>query len=252
MLDASMLTTLSAQIAAIGPQEDVFLAELPVPRRVLDLGCGPGAWLERAHRRWPKAKLVGIDLEEALLQRIPVPCERRVGDALTPIADPGTFDLAVCRHVLQAVPNPERVVANLLDAVVPGGHVWLLAEDYSLIHFPDPALQTFWTDTALAYGAVTGTDMTGGRRAPTWLRRAGAEDVRVNWVVVDTQRVDRALFSTIWTAWRDGYSDIVADAVGRPRAKVRAGWDAMIAALADPDVYAAWHVPVICGRRPLG
>jgi malonyl-CoA O-methyltransferase len=38
------------------------------PQRVLDLGCGTGASLTALHQRYPKAQLIGADLNEAMLR----------------------------------------------------------------------------------------------------------------------------------------------------------------------------------------
>lgn len=38
------------------------------PTRILDLGCGTGASLVALHERYPKARLIGVDLSEAMLR----------------------------------------------------------------------------------------------------------------------------------------------------------------------------------------
>ncbi len=250
MADPSMLRTLAYQVEAIWPLEAPRLRAIPVaPRRVLDLGCGPGVFLAKLHELWPSAYLVGVDLDADHLARIDVPCEARLGDAMAPVADPGTFDLAVCRHVLQAVPDPQRVIVNLAQAVRPGGLVHVVAEDYGLIAFSDPAVDDFWERTAIAFGKRTGTDMRGGRRAAVWMCEAGLTQVRTHWLTLDTQTVDREVFARIWEAWRDGYSDAVSDTLGLPRDETRNEWDRMIRVLRDGPGYAVWHLPVVEGVR---
>ena len=39
------------------------------PSQVLDLGCGTGRLLERAGRRWPTARCVGLDLSQPMLDQ---------------------------------------------------------------------------------------------------------------------------------------------------------------------------------------
>src|SRR6186997_1041976 len=38
------------------------------PRRVLDLGCGTGAWLAPLEARFPKCEVIGLDVAPAMLQ----------------------------------------------------------------------------------------------------------------------------------------------------------------------------------------
>ena len=70
-------------------------------------------------------------------------------------------------------------------------------------------------------------------------------------MVVDTVRVPRATFAGIIGAWRDGYTQTLAETCGISEREIRAHFDAFIAAIEHPDRYAVWHVPVISGRAPL-
>lgn len=47
---------------------DLIAQQVPEPRRILDLGCGPGALASRAHARWPAAEVIGVDLDPILLE----------------------------------------------------------------------------------------------------------------------------------------------------------------------------------------
>lgn len=248
MTDPSMLRTLRHQLDAVWPFERPLLDRIAVPQRVLDVGCGPGFFLAELAALWPSAHLVGMDLAVDHLSRLPTTVEAREGDALVGVSDPGSYDLVVCRHVLQAVPQPQAVVRRLAEAARPGGLVHVLAEDYGLIAFSDPAVDDFWHDTAIPFGRALGTDMCGGRRAPVWMRNAGLTDVVTHWLALDVDSIGRDRFAAIWEAWRDGYADIVADRLGMQRATIRAGWERMLVNLRDG--YAVWHVPIVQGRRP--
>jgi ubiquinone/menaquinone biosynthesis C-methylase UbiE len=54
-----------------GPVHEEVLAALTslgaAPRDILDLGCGTGRLLEAAGRRWPEARLAGVDASEGML-----------------------------------------------------------------------------------------------------------------------------------------------------------------------------------------
>jgi SAM-dependent methyltransferase len=263
MADASMVRTLAAQAEAIWPQEAPLFARYRLPRdaRVLDAGCGTGEATVRLAALLPGAELLGVDLLEPHLERARtraaaeghggrVTFERRsIHDLGLP---PASFDLAVCRHVLQAIRSPERAVAELVRVTRPGGVVHLLAEDYAMIHFTPGRLDAaaLWPAAAQRLGAATGTDMLVGRRVPGMLRGLGLEHVSVDYVVVDNLRVARETFAAIWSAWRDGYSDLLAQQLGWTRERVAAHFDDQIATIRDPLGYAVWLVPVVAGRIP--
>jgi hypothetical protein len=62
-------------------------------------------------------------------------------------------------------------------------------------------------------------------------------------------RVPRRVFADIWTAWRDGYTDVIAAHSGQTRKAVRDGWNEMIAAIQNPRGYGVWLLPCVSGRK---
>jgi SAM-dependent methyltransferase len=262
MADESMVRTLSAQTAAVWPQELPLLRRhaLPAAPRVLDAGCGTGEGTLRIAEAFPAARLLGVDVLEGSLARARERCAH-LGDRVRfeprSIFDSGlaaaSFDLTVCRHVIHSIPHPEKVVAELARVTAPGGVVHLVAEDYGMIHFPprrfDP--QRIWPDAPIRFGRATGTDLLVGRRAPSLLAAQGLEQVRADYVIVDTLRVPREVFAAIWEAWRDGYVDVVAEQLGMTVEQATAEWNDQIDTLRDPASYAAWIVPVVSGVVPL-
>jgi len=164
----------------------------------------------------------------------------------------GSFDLTVCRHVIQAIPRVEQVLAELVRVTRPGGRVHLLAEDYGMIFFQPRLLdpEPFWHDGPQQVGAATGTDMQVGRKAYALLHRLGLRELTVDYLVIDTLRVPRETMAAIWIAWRDGYADFIAEHTRFTRGEVLAHFDDMIATLRDPAGYGAWLVPVVSGVRP--
>jgi SAM-dependent methyltransferase len=147
-----------------------------------------------------------------------------------------TFDLVVCRHVLQAVPHAERALAELVRVIRSGGWIHLIAEDYLMIHFEPRRLDPddFWSEAPRQFGAAIGTDMRVGRRAYGMLRRLGLTDLTVDYVVVDPLRVPRATFAAIWGAWRDGYAGAISANTSIARDVFLAQFEDMIATIHDP------------------
>src|SRR4051812_23863228 len=260
MADESMVRTLAAQIEAIWPQEKKLVEFYRLPRnaRVLDVGAGTGEFSARLAAAHPDVQVTGVELLPATVEHARrrhahlVPrVEFAVGDAFHLSQPDDTYDLVVNRHMIQAVPQVERVFAELVRVARPGGRVHVLAEDYSMLHMMsgphDPDL--FWRKV-VDFAARTGTDARIGRRAWTLLRAAGLKDVRVDYVIVDTQRVPRKVFADIITAWRDGYVEVLATA-DSPPSLIREEFDEIIASIRNPDHYAVWHLPIVSGLKPV-
>ena len=66
-------------------------------------------------------------------------------------------------------------------------------------------------------GDAMGVDLRIGRKTFGILHRLGLTDITVDYVIVDPIRVPRETFAAIWTAWRDGFADVVSahSSIGR-------------------------------------
>ena len=202
MADESMVRNLAAQAEAIWPQEAPLFGRYPLPEapEILDAGCGTGEITVRLAELFPRARIVGVDvLDEHLARarRRAAPYGARVrfeNQSVFELGYPdGAFDLVVCRHLLQAIPQTERVLRELLRVARPGGTLHLISEDYGMMHFEPRRLDPddFWNRGPVRYGEETGTDLRVGRRTYGHLRRLGARDITVDYIVVDPVRVPR-------------------------------------------------------------
>ncbi len=261
MADESMVRNLRAQIECIWPQEREIFARyaLPAGARVIDVGCGTGELVARLGELATGAHIDGVDIDEAHLARARARCAAlgaratfRRGDAFALDAEGGAYDLTVCRHVVQAVPEVPRLVAELTRVTRPGGRLHFIAEDYGLMSFAPTRLDSddFWRRGPMTYGQAVGCDLRIGRKLPGLLAASGLVDVRCDYVIVDTLRVPRATFADIWRAWRDGYTEVLAAHSDLSVDEVRAHFDDMIACIENPLGYAVWHVPVVSARKP--
>jgi SAM-dependent methyltransferase len=97
------------------------------PRRVLDIGSGPGDMLLAAKQRWPETEVAGIEVSE----RATVEARAKVPDAafevrdLLEVAEPPAeltrwATHAVCSEVLEHVDDPVRVLINARAYMAPG------------------------------------------------------------------------------------------------------------------------------------
>ena len=95
--------------------------------RALDYGCGWGATLRRL--RGAELRLYGYDASSGALHAL-----RRSTRLLGPeirLAEidadgrltPGNFDVIICSHVLEHVPDDDALMTRLADALTPGGYL---------------------------------------------------------------------------------------------------------------------------------
>lgn len=260
MADESMVRNLAAQAEAIWPQEEPIFDRHPIGEAVvLDVGCGTGEITERMATKYPRATFIGIDLEEQHLQRARARCERfgsRVrfenGDALALPFPDGHFDFVVCRHLLQAVSDAAKVLAEIRRVLRSGGRSHLIAEDYSMLvcHPTELGSDGFWQVVPPRYEAAVGCDLHVGRKMFTMLHDLGMTDINVDYIVVDTVRVPRETFARIWEAWRDGYTDSMVEYGCMSRDEVERRWREMIDCARDPRGYALWQVPLWTAAKP--
>lgn len=88
--------------------------------KVLDLACGLGGYtmaLENAG-----GKVIGLDLN-------PPPSTNKInfvnGDAIHSPFKPGSFDLVICASLMEHVPNPRKLLEELLRLVSSNGKIYL-------------------------------------------------------------------------------------------------------------------------------
>jgi SAM-dependent methyltransferase len=107
---------------------DDALAPLPAPVSILDAGCGRGQLSFQLHRRWPSARILGVDTEDELVahchelsERLDAGPDVQFERRTLPSALERSFDLVVCVDVLEHVEDDESFVRCLFDATSPGG-----------------------------------------------------------------------------------------------------------------------------------
>lgn len=107
-------------------REVVRLAAPSGGERVIDVGCGNGAYLAELARRGQIGPVVGIDLSSGMLhaahQRAPA-AHLLNGDAAALPLCRGEADLTLAMHMLYHVPEPAVAVAELRRITRPGGRV---------------------------------------------------------------------------------------------------------------------------------
>lgn len=259
MADESMVRNLRAQIECIWPQELKLLQGYAIKdAKVLDLACGTGEFTAHLLEAFPEVSVIGVDVELAhlntateLTSKHSGRAEFISGDAFNLDFPDNHFDLTVNRHMLQAVPEAEKVVDEILRVTKPGGRVHIVAEDYAMMHFwpVKQATDEFWQRGPMTYGHSTGTDLKVGRKVGYWLQQRGLKDVQTDYILIDAQHVDREGFARIWEAWRDGYTDTIVEHTDLTRQQVLDCWSDMIQCIRNPKGHACWKLPVITGVK---
>lgn len=109
--------------------ELVARIDAEAPRTVVDLGCGAGNLTVLLARRWPRARVIGVDSSQEMIAAAPVGegVEFTVGDIVgwrPPEEDSATgVDVLVSNAALQWVPGHVDLLPDLVAALAPGG--WL-------------------------------------------------------------------------------------------------------------------------------
>jgi trans-aconitate 2-methyltransferase len=105
------------------PRDLLAQVPLPEPRRVIDLGCGPGNSTELLIERYPRAEVIGLDSSPDMLrqarERLP---KRTFAQADLASWNPqDRTDLLFANAVFQWVPDHPAVLQRLLRALPEGG-----------------------------------------------------------------------------------------------------------------------------------
>lgn len=124
--------------AAAGIQQEIgrrLIARLDylkmTPERILDLGCGPGHFSALLRKRYPKARIVGVDIAADMLAQ----SQKRQGlwrnrwqlvnaDMLRLPFAPDTFDLVFANQTVHWAPSLKDVFAEIHRVMRPAGALY--------------------------------------------------------------------------------------------------------------------------------
>lgn len=172
-----------------------LLSRLNVPRgaRAIDLGCGPRGILDLlSEHLGPEGAIVGLEKSDEFValarqfvrERQLVNVEVLRADAKGTGLPRESFDLAHARLLLVNVPEPERIVEEMVALVRPGGVVASHEADYQphLCDPPSPAWDRLF-EIYEAYCRANGVDLYVGRKTHRMFRAVGIVDIQVNPVI---------------------------------------------------------------------
>ncbi|HSL30898.1 MAG TPA: class I SAM-dependent methyltransferase [Anaerolineales bacterium] len=197
--------------------------------RWLDIGSGTGALSQAILDLANPAKIKGVDRSEGFVEyarhRLPDPrVEFEVGDAQSLPVESESFDAAVSSLVLNFVPSPDQMIAEMKRAVRTGGTVALYIWDYP---GKMQMMRHFWNAAAALDPAARELDE--GRRfalcnpasLKSLLESAGLRHVYVRPIDISTDFKD---FDDYWTPFLKGQAPAPAYAMSlseEKRARLR-------------------------------
>ena len=98
--------------------------DISAPKRIIDIGCGPGNSTLALKNRWPNAEITGLDSSPAMIAQarkeysdINWICADASGD----FGEFGRFDIAFSNAAIQWIPNHEELIPNLFSMLDTGG-----------------------------------------------------------------------------------------------------------------------------------
>ena len=156
----------------------------------IDLGCGPCGVLELLYRRvFPGGRVVGLDSDPAHVEMAAEFVSKRGLDGVEVVAadarntglQEDSFDVVHARTLLINVPEPEKVLAEMVRLTRPGGWVASLEPDCEhSIYYPHDAVFDRLHELFMVAFSRNGADPLIGRRLGELYRQAGLEDVGVD------------------------------------------------------------------------
>ncbi len=215
-LDAEAeVARLEAQVRLVRPLENDFLlaAGLSPDAWLLDVGCGPGFFAERAARELvPEGRVVGVDVDSSLLEV----ARARIGESLSNLelvagtgvrlpVDDAQVDFSYARFLMQHLADPAAVVREMQRATKPGGVVGLVdTDDGSLLVHPAPAGFDELVEASFRAQQARGGDRHVGRKLKALLAEAGLVDVQVRLYPFTSESVGAADFLRVTTGFKAG------------------------------------------------
>ncbi|MEV0681166.1 trans-aconitate 2-methyltransferase [Actinosynnema sp. NPDC050436] len=186
------------------------------PRRVVDLGCGPGTLTGALVARWPGAVVEALDSSpEMVAAARERGLDARVQDVTTWEPEPDT-DVVVTNAVLQWVPGHEALLRRWVGALPSGA--WLGMQVPG--NFDGPSHAVTWALIARSWPELAGSvrvspvlgpegyaDVLAAAEVDAWettyLQRLTGEDAVLEWITGTALRpVRAALDDTAWAEFR--------------------------------------------------
>lgn len=121
------------------------------PKSLIDIGCGPGAFLLSVSESYPDISLAALDLSEEMVEetrlRLGGKVDAVAGDSEDMPLDSGRFGAVTCNMSLHHYPHPQKAVNEMYRILGEGGYLLLndldcIAPLRALANFCFPRMHT--------------------------------------------------------------------------------------------------------------
>ncbi len=263
--DMDFIPLLRNQTRILWPLEKNILKHHGLARgmRIADICCGCGDVPLLICRELEPGFMLGVDHSEAAVEYARnLQAEFNVrnaefqrGDATALLQGDDVFDFVTCRLSLQIFSQPEQILRELVRITKPGGRVYVTGEDYDMIvGNPEDDLISRTYDRASNYGDQMGMDLRNGKKLYGMLSQARLEDIRLDYIVVDTSNTSREAFAQVIESWRYFSVFTIGNQLHLSQAdqdSLLAGYDAHLRTIRNPHGYTTWVMVAASGRKPL-
>jgi len=241
----------------------MYLAPIPAPQRVLDLGTGTGIWAIEFASQNPSAEVIGTDLSPIQPEYVPPNCRFEVDDAEDPWTFGHTFDFIHGRMLFAAFKNHANVIKQAYDALAPGGYFEMEEVHFKLASPDDTIKDTSfkkWNDMLVEGAAVLGRDWRCTIRFKQFFIDAGFQDVvevrQPGPIGPWPKNPDDKLIGLHWMAnMLDGINAMsniaLRRGLGMSPGEMEALLDDVRKDLRNRKIHSYWPIYIVYGRKPV-
>lgn len=242
------------------------LSEAPIsePERVLDVGCGTGAWAIDFADEHPTSEVTGVDISPIQPGFIPPNVRFEVDDVNKSWTYPDDhFDYVHIRSMLGSVPDWDKFFKTVINHVKPGG--WVEHVEQSSITrsdddtIPPGGAVSKWTAYYDEIGEKLGINFRAAEASCQAMKDAGFTNVteRIIKVPQGTWPKDKRL--KIWGQWfqyfvLEGLEGFVirsfTDVLGWSYAEAQVYLAQVRKELKDPSIHLYSECRIVCGQKP--
>lgn len=152
--------------------------------RVLEIGSGLGILTEEVAKKIPKGKVTGLEKLEAQLEKCTVKIPNLTfvkGDAQEMPFEDSSFDVVYCRHILEHVNNPLKVLNEVSRVLVRKGRLFIQENNILAIEmYPDcPHFKKAWQKFALLQYELGG-DALIGKKLYSLVKKSGFRKIELS------------------------------------------------------------------------
>jgi ubiquinone/menaquinone biosynthesis C-methylase UbiE len=263
--DQEFIPLLLDQNRILWPQEKEILRKhgLTHDLKIADICCGCGDLSLMMYREFKPGFMLGIDHSEDAIEYArdlqaqfgAHHAEFQRGDATALLLEDDSFDFVTCRLSLEVFSTPDHILKELIRITKPGGRIYITSEDYDMVvGSPEEDAISHTYDLAAEYGEQIGMDMRHGKKLFGMLALARLQEIRTDYIVVDTTNTDREAFARMIESWRIFSVFTIGNQLRLSQAEkddLMAGYDAHLRTIRNPNGYTAWVMVAASGRKPL-